>query len=764
MGKNIKGITVEIGGNTTKLGEALKSVDAKSKALQSELKQVNTALKFDPTNTVLLTQKQDLLKQTIEETKKRLEALQAAEKNTKVEDIGEEAYRELQREIEITKSRLRNYGDQLSRTSGENEKFQTETESSKDELRQLENQTKDNVTRFDKLKGAMSKIGGAAVGGFKVAGAAIGAMAAAAGAAVGAIGKLMMKTADYAGELRKQSDITGQTTERIQELTYVGKQLDVSYETIMKAQQKLTQGMNSARLGGKKQTEAFAALGVEIKNTDGSLRNSKIVMMEAFDALGKVGNETERDALSLSIFGKSAMELNPLIKAGSAEIAKYSDEAHKVGAVMSDETITALDDFGDSVEAIKMSTTAVAGTILASIAPAIQETIGKIQELAGSFAGAFKTGDYSEFSTKLTAFLTDTVGKITQFLPKLIGILAELLPALITGIVSALPQILPALANGISSIISALAEMLVRNGPALITAAINALMTIINALLDNLPLIIDAALQMVIALATGIAASLPELIPKIVDVVLKIVETLIDNLPMLIEAAIQIIMALAKGLIDALPKLIEKLPVILTKIVSTLIALAPQILKAAWELIVTLGKGIIKYIPELLKKIPEIYKQAFAELKKGFAKAKDIGSDLIKGIWNGIKDMSEWLWNKIKGFAGTVTSKIKDFFGISSPSKVFRDEVGANLAEGLALGFQDKMRSIAGRMAQAVPNAFGAAVNINATAGMLPGGSGGIVTIVHNGPLVGSGGMKELSRIISHEMAGDFRLVTGGTY
>ncbi len=118
MAGGIKGIVVKIGGDTTQLGKALSDATTKSNVLQKELKGVNTLLKYDPKNVNLLKQKQDLLKSSIEQTKKKLEALIETQKKVDAKEIemSEDEYRNLQREIANTENKLRNL-------ENENKKF-----------------------------------------------------------------------------------------------------------------------------------------------------------------------------------------------------------------------------------------------------------------------------------------------------------------------------------------------------------------------------------------------------------------------------------------------------------------------------------------------------------------------------------------------------------------------------------------------------------------------------------------------------------------
>lgn len=173
-----------------------------------------------------------------------------------------------------------------------------------------------------------------------------------------------IQAADKFGTL---AEIYGLTSDRIQELEFAGIRLDVSLETITGSMTKLVRNMNTARAGSKLQVEAFRALDIEITNTDGSLRDANTVFGEAIDALGAVGNETERDAIAMQLFGKSAMEMNPLIKAGSAELAALSEKAHEMGAVMSEDAVNALDNLDETLQEIKMSAQAFVGEALAAI-------------------------------------------------------------------------------------------------------------------------------------------------------------------------------------------------------------------------------------------------------------------------------------------------------------------------------------------------------------------------------------------------------------
>lgn len=187
-----------------------------------------------------------------------------------------------------------------------------------------------------------------------------------------------LQTAD---EMQALSDKTGLSAERLQELKYAGDNLGVSLETITGAQAKLTKSMSAAEAGTGKQAGAFARLGISVTDQSGQLRDAKVVMEETINALGGMKNSTERDALAMQIFGKSAMELNPIIKAGGDTLAQLSAEARTNGAVMSNEAIVGLDTFGDTLENVKTALTGKFGEAFAKITPQLTDFATKVSDI-----------------------------------------------------------------------------------------------------------------------------------------------------------------------------------------------------------------------------------------------------------------------------------------------------------------------------------------------------------------------------------------------
>ena len=226
------------------------------------------------------------------------------------------------------------------------------------------------------LVGESMEAAGASTASFsdKVAGAVstISAFSAAMGAVSSEIGGLASDAASFADDLLTQSQITGLSTQTLQELGYASAFVDVEVTTMTSAMTKMIRNMSDAQNGSETAAAKFRALGVSITDGSGHLKTSEQMFYEVIDALGEMSNETERDAASMEIFGRSAQQLNPLIEAGSGRLAELKQEAHDTGNVLSDDAVRSLGELMDALD--RMNNEANTATLLlgATLAPAAQ--------------------------------------------------------------------------------------------------------------------------------------------------------------------------------------------------------------------------------------------------------------------------------------------------------------------------------------------------------------------------------------------------------
>lgn len=352
MAGKIKGITVEIGGSTTGLDKALKGTNAEIKNTQSELKQVEKLLKLDPTNTELLKQKQQLLKQAVGETKDKLDALTQAEKSAKEQlangSIGEEQFRALQREIVSTESSLKS----------------------------LENQSKtSNAT--------MAKIGTTA----QTISEKTRALSAAAGGLLVGLGASAVKAGQTADDLNVMAKQTGFSTEELQKFSYASDIVDVSMDNIAGSLTKMKRNMASS---SSETQEAWKKIGVSVTNADGSMRNATDVFYDALQGLSQVGNETERDQLAMKIFGKSADELAGIVDDGGKSLKELGNKAKDTGLIMSQDAVDGANKFQDSMDELKATALAdfgkIGGSLAQDLIPMMEKLVAVVSGVLGWFA------------------------------------------------------------------------------------------------------------------------------------------------------------------------------------------------------------------------------------------------------------------------------------------------------------------------------------------------------------------------------------------
>lgn len=360
-------------------------------------------------------------------------------------------------------------------------------------------------------------------------------------------------------------------------------------------------------------------------------------------------------------------------------------------------------------------------TLMATVSDMILQLIQAITAFLPQFAEAAVTIAGS-IVTQLTAFVPQLLQAATTLLmaivdavPMIVNTLVPMLPQLITAIVTALLGAVPQLLQAATTLFMAIVNAL----PTLITALTAALPQILTAITNCLQASIPVLLQAAITLLMAIVDALPVIIDALVAAIPVIITTLVDfftnNIDTILGAAIQLLMALVDAIPEILVALGNALPQIISAILNAVVDAVPKLLKKSRELF---GK-IMEALSELLGKLPgkmlevrdsivngirnslgsigsaaaDIVSAIWDHIKELPGMMLDVGRDLVEGLWNGISDMVGWIGDKISGFGDSVLGGLKDFFGIASPSKVMRDEVGKFLPAGIAIGIEDSTLS-----------------------------------------------------------------------
>ena len=360
----------------------------------------------------------------------------------------------------------------------------------------------------------------------------------------------------------------------------------------------------------------------------------------------------------------------------------------------------------DEITASMKRSTSVGGKYFQSMEKQSKTLNGQISTLKDNFsmfAGVLAEDTTNAISSEFLPALNETIQAMQEgFSEEGFEGMAEAFAEGFTNILMMLVEKAPEVVDVAVSMVQTFVDAIEEKLPMITSSAIEIISSLLQGMIQMLPQILEMGIQIIIQLMQGIAQQAPQLVPQIIDCIMLMIETIIDNLDLLVDAGIDMMIALADGLIDALPELIDKAPVIIEKLLMAIAKNYPKLVKMGIELIIKLASGLIQAIPQLVSKIPEILNAIAESFKTLYKEMVEIGKSLLEGLWEGIKSTKDWLWNKVKGWAGSFVDGIKGVFGIHSPSRVFRDEIGKQLSAGLGVGFEEELSNVYDKMQRAI--------------------------------------------------------------
>lgn len=393
--------------------KAMSEVNTTMRTLKSELELVDAQFKGQANTMEALRKKQEILKAQYDQQRESVKALEKAVKDSTEAHVKQGGSVDAldKRTLDLTRqlNRAKVAEIEMNDALEENAKYLKEAEESADgcaksidgygkavkEAADETNGATDGLSEFsDTLAGLKESVATGDIGGIV---SSLGAMKGllVGGAIVSGLKEVAEKIWDvakagaaYADDILTMSTVTGLSTDALQEYQYMADLVDVSVETITGSITKLTRNMLQAKDGTGEQAEAFAALGIQITNADGSLRDAQEVWDEVITALGQMSNETERDAYAMVLMGKSAQDLNPLIEAGADKINALRQEAHEAGAVLDEDMLATLGEMQDAFDRLSQQTNAferiLAGTLAPTITDIVNAIVGAVQQM-GNF-------------------------------------------------------------------------------------------------------------------------------------------------------------------------------------------------------------------------------------------------------------------------------------------------------------------------------------------------------------------------------------------
>lgn len=664
MAKRIEGITIEIDGSTTKLNDALKDTSRVISSTNSEIKNLNQALKLDPTNTELLSQKQDVLKKNIEATTEKLNTLKEAQRQmgdyNSLTEEQKENYRNLSVEIAKSENALKNMNTELKGM---------------------------NKLDLSKVKDTLKKVGDVALDVVKKVGQVTAAVG---GAMAGIVAAGVKSFAELEQNVGGVETLFGDNAQKvIDNASKAFQTAGVSANEYMKGVTSFSASLLQS-LGG---------------NTSKAADIADMAFRDMSDNANKFGTDMQSVQNAYQGFAKGQYQLLDNLKLGyggtKTEMQRLLKDAEKISGVKYN--IKNLSDVYSAIHVIQEEL-GVTGTTAEEATKTISGSAASMKAAFDNFLNG--SGSPEQLATAVTTFLGNVTNAIGELAPQILTGITTLLQTLIPQVTTMLLNLIPQLLTAITNMINQLLAMVSKNTAQLkatISTLINAVVTFFT---NNLPTIIELGLVLLLALANGIADNLDTLIPAVVDVIVKIIETIVSNLDKILEVAGTIIIELGKGLILAIPKLLTSVPKIVGSLVDGIKNAKNKMVDGAKALMTKFKEGIGGKIADVAGKAKDVVTGIYNKFTKFITETDwlQLGKDILNGILKGMLNFGSIVKNAIKKVGKKITSEIKSFFGISSPSKLMSKEVGQYLTEGIGVGLEKGVPSTIREVNQAMKN------------------------------------------------------------
>lgn len=699
---SIKGITIKIGGDTTGLDKALKETNKKSRELESELKAVDKALKLDPNNVTLVKQKQDLLKDSIKETKSKLDVLKEAQSQVTAQykkgEIDAGQYRAFQRELETTKSKLSSLKDEKKNIHVIGTAFKEAKDKVEPVIKKVEKVGSvigGATGKAVKFTATLGKIDTAMIGkaadGFKKYTQTIGVGLAAVTTALAANVETSREWNSDMTKLKTNAETSGNDFDfmksKMQDLVAITGESDSSIEALSNlmavgfSDEQMTPAINALSGAVEKfpdtlkieslsdslqETLATGAATGQFSELIGRMGDS----VDDFNAgLQNCTSEAERQQYALDWLANSGLsEINDEYQSANKSTLDYERASFELQ--------DALASLGTAFTPVMAGAKGMAADFLTKSLPAVQKLSGGFTQLfdgVSSLLDAYDSGGLDGLTEQIPIVISGLFSSASETL-------AENAPTLITAATTVLTSIIQSLAQSAPSLINSILPSLLNGFFGLINALVSTIPTLV-------PELVQGAITLFLGLIDGLNDVIGQLMPMLPSLIKQITDTLIENLPAIIEGGFQLLTGLITGLTKCTPDLIDAIIALIPVITDSLTENLPALVKAGMELIVALAQGLPQALPDLIDALPEI----IGAIIDGFKDVDwlDLGANILKGILNGLVSAVSGIWSVVQDVGSAIIDGFCDFFDIHSPSRVMAKKVGQYLPSGIAVGMED---------------------------------------------------------------------------
>lgn len=390
-------------------------------------------------------------------------------------------------------------------------------------------------------------------------------------------------------------------------------------------------------------------------DTEKAANVADMALVDMADNANKFGTDMSSIQNAYQGFAKQNYTMLDNLKLGyggtKSEMERLLADAQKLTGVKYD--INNLSDVYNAIHAIQVNLD-VTGTTAKEAETTISGSAASMKSAFDNFLNG--SGSPEALASTITVFVGNITNAITKLAPNILNGIVTVINQLIPQVGQLLINLVPMLWDTLNELLTSTLNLISENVDPLVNTVLDLVTSFINFILDNLPRIIEVGLQIVLALATGITDRIDDIIPAVISVILKIVEIIVDNVDLIIEATLKLMIGISKGIVQSIPEILTKIVILTVKIIKALLDLLSP--SNIW----------------------------------------DVGKQIVKGIWEGISNGFDWFKKKIKGWVGNVMSFIKNLFGIHSPSRVMRDEVGLQIGRGVANGITKSVSDVQNAM------------------------------------------------------------------
>ena len=530
-------------------------------------------------------------------------------------------------------------------------------------VKNMNESMKDATNSASKMSSVMKDIGSSAI---KVGKGLAVAGAAAATAVTALVSKSVGAFADYEQLTGGVETLFGAGGRSVEEYAQsVGKSVsDIQgkYDSLMSAQNAVLENANkaymTAGMSANEYMDTVTGFSASLISSLGGDTNkaadyANLALVDMSDNANKMGTDMESIKNAYQGFAKQNYTMLDNLKLGyggtQEEMKRLLSDAEKLTGQRYD--ISSFADITQAIHAIQTQMD-ITGTTAKEASTTISGSWGSLKAAFQNVLVGLTTGG-DMFDQSLDALINTAVTFGQNIIPAIKGALSGvgyLIEGLAPVIGETIPPLIndlaPTLANSAVSLISSLVNGLTQNATQFSECLSNIIIVAVAGISTVVPQLLDAASKIVSNLMQGLTNSMPQIVNGAVTLVEGLVNGLVNNIPLLIMGAVQLVTSLANGLIENLPRIIDAGVNLITGIISASYSMMPQIIQGGMQLVVNLAVGLVRAIPQLIAALPRIT----GAIVKGFKSVNwfDLGLQLIKSIWEGIKSIGSEMWNGVK--------------------------------------------------------------------------------------------------------------------